>query len=204
VVRRLIVHEVRLFASFLRWLTRRPPRGVGAGDLVAPYAPGQSLIIYGFLFGSVVETVALALVIRWPVVHDVFLVLDVWGCYFIIALHASCVVRPHVVYADGSLRLCYGVLLEIVVPAERIAQVRLERRFPDGGGRMRPRADGSVDLAVGGQTTVTVELTTPVGFTRPLGKAAEASMLRFYAEDPKPAVAALTGRANRGEQSAAR
>lgn len=190
-VRKLTVHEVKLFTSFLRWLARRPRHGVGEGDLAVAYAAGQSFTVYGFAFVSVVETVALALLIPWPVVHTVFLVLDIWGIYFIIALQASCVVRPHVVGADGSLRVRYGVLLEIRVPAERIASVRADRRFPSGGGLLRMSDDGTADLAVGGQTTVTVELTEPVAFTRPLGSEARARVLRFHAEDPGPAVAAL-------------
>lgn len=190
-VRRLTVHEVKLFTSFCRWLTRRPPHGVGPGDLAARYAAAQSFVIYGFLFVSVVETVALALLIPWPVVHAVFLVVDIWGCYFVIALHASCVVRPHVVALDGSLRIRYGVLLEIRVPAELIARARLERRFPTGGGLVQLHDDGSLDLPVGGQTTVTVELREPVRLVRPLGKEAEARVLRFYADAPGPTVVAL-------------
>lgn len=197
VLRRLTAHELRLFTSFVRWVTRRPPHGVGAGDLAAPYASGQSLLMYGFLFASVMETVALALVIPWPVVRAVFLMLDVWGCYVIIALHASCVVRPHVIAADGSLRLRYGVLLEIAVPADRIRHVRRDPRSRGTGrtgGMARPRQDGVVDLAVGSQTNITVELTAPVGFIRPLGKRAEASVLRFYADDPAPALLRLDNR----------
>ncbi|MGW7302645.1 hypothetical protein, partial [Streptomyces sp. NPDC054829] len=172
-VRRLTTHEVFLSTSFLRWITRRGPHGVRAGDVAVPYAPGQSATMFGFFFVCVVETVALAFLIPWPVVHAVTLVLDIWGCYFVIALHASCVVRPHVIASDGSLRLRYGALLDIRVPADRIASVRVERSFPEG----RPGAvdaDGVADIAVAGQTTVTVELTEPVAYVRPLGKLAEA------------------------------
>lgn len=62
----------------------------------------------------------------------------------------------------------------------------------DAGGLAKVRDDGSLDLPVGGQTTVTVELSGPVRFVRPLGKEAEARVLRFYTDDPEPAVAALT------------
>lgn len=51
--------------------------------------------------------------------------------------------------------------------------------------------DGTVDLVVGGQTTVTVELTEPVTFLRSLGVPAQARVLRFHADDPRAAVAAL-------------
>ncbi|MER6690460.1 hypothetical protein [Streptomyces minutiscleroticus] len=194
VPRRLVAHEVALSAGLLRWLARRGPHGVREGDTAVPYAPGQAAFMYGILFVSVVETVALAYLVPWPVVHAITLVLDLWGVYFVIALHASCVVRPHVVGADGSLRLRYGALFDLRVPAGRVASVRVERRCPDAG-PVSVGADGGVDLAVGSRTTVTVELTEPVVFVRPLGRRGEARTFRFYAEDPAAAVAALRARA---------
>ncbi|MEU7134930.1 hypothetical protein [Streptomyces sp. NPDC046261] len=201
-VRKLAAHEISLTTSFVRWTTRRGPHGVREGDAAVPYASGQTAVMYGFLFVSVVETVALAYLIPWPVLHTLTLVLDVWGVYFIIALHASCVVRPHVVGADGSLRLRYGALLDIRIPARHIASARVERRFPEG----RPAAvdaHGGADLAVAGQTTVTVELTEPITFVRPLGKTAKARTFRYYAQDPASAVAALRARTVRGQRSRA-
>ncbi|MBB4791776.1 hypothetical protein [Streptomyces nodosus] len=189
-VRRLIAHEFSLAADLLRWVSRRGPQGVPAGDLPVPYAPAQAATLYGLLFVCVVETVALAFLIPWPVVHAIALVVDVWGCYLVVALHASCVVRPHVVGADGSLRLRYGALLDIRIPADRIASVRCDRRFPEAGPGAADE-NGIAQLAVGGQTTITVELTGPVGYTRVLGGPAEARVFRFYADDPAPVVAAL-------------
>ncbi|MFJ6591244.1 hypothetical protein ACIQPP_10705 [Streptomyces violaceusniger] len=45
---------------------------------------------------------------------------------------------------------------------------------------------------MGSQTTVTVELTEPVTYVRPLGAEGFARTLRFHADDPREAVAALT------------
>ncbi|MEU6609259.1 hypothetical protein ABZ922_30100 [Streptomyces shenzhenensis] len=189
-VRRLAAHEFVLSAGLLRWVFRRGSHGVRDGDLPVRYAAGQTAAMFGFLFVCVVETVALALLIPWPVVHAVTLVLDIWGCYFVLALHASCVVRPHVIGADGSLRLRYGALVDIRIPADRIASVRLDRKFPES--RLAAvDENGVADLAVGGQTTVTVELTGPVRYVRVLGRPAEARAFRFYADDAAPAVAAL-------------
>ena len=195
-LRRLAVHEVRLFTSFARWALRRGPHGVGQGDLAVRYAAGQTFIVIGLLIASITETVALAFVIPWPVVRAITLAIDLWGVYFVIALQASCAVRPHVVRADGSLLLRYGVLTEIVVPAGQIARTRREDRF-DRGGPAKVYPDGSADMGMGGQTMVTVELTEPVRFVRPLGTQAEARVLRFYADDPAAAVAALADRSTR-------
>ncbi|MFJ5213255.1 hypothetical protein ACIP98_00900 [Streptomyces sp. NPDC088354] len=195
-VRRLVRHELALAASLLLWTARRPRHGVGKGAVPVPYSGAQTATVYGLLFVSVVETVLLALVIPWPAVHAVTLVLDLWGCFFVLALHAACVVRPHVVEADGSLRVRYGALVDIRVPAGRIAAARVDRRFP-GGRLVTLTDDGTADLVVGGQTTVTVELSEPVAFLRPLGAPARARVLRFHADDPRAVVAAL-GWAGRG------
>jgi hypothetical protein len=190
VVRKLVVHEFRLGTSFLRWVARRGPHGVRPGDVVVPYAGGQMAVLYVFLFVSIVETVALALLIPWPVVHAVTLVLDVWGVYFVIALHASCVVRPHVVGTDGSLRLRYGALLDIRIPAGHVVSARRERRYTKSKvGNIDP--DGVADLPVASETTVTVQLAEPLEYIRVLGRTAQASTFRFYADDPAAALDAL-------------
>ncbi|MGP4111544.1 hypothetical protein ACTWP5_11575 [Streptomyces sp. 4N509B] len=197
---RLARHEVALYLSLLRWLTRRPPHGVNAaaGDVPAAYASGQVFAVSLFLMVSIVETVALAFLIPWPLVHAIVLVVDVWGILFIVCLHASCANRPHVVGGDGSLRVRYGALLDIRVPAGHVAAARLEQRSPEVGGLVGvDEGDGdggTLDLPVGGLTNLTIELTEPVTFRRPLGRPARARVLRCYADDPRAAHAALLAR----------
>ncbi|WP_326612425.1 hypothetical protein OIE62_13825 [Streptomyces scopuliridis] len=192
-VRRLIAHEIRALASLGRWVTGRT-HGVREGDHAAPYTGPQTAMMYGLLFVAVVETVALAVLIPWPVVHLMVLVLDVYTVLMVLALHAGCVTRPHVVGADGSLRIRYGSLFDLSVDAARIASVRVDRRYPQSGGLIGfdPADDGVLDLAVGGQTTVRVELTAPVAFVRPLGRRGRARVVRFHADGPAELVKALT------------
>jgi hypothetical protein len=192
-VRKLTVHEFRLGTSFLRWVARRGPHGVRPGDVVVPYAGGQMAVLYVFLFVSILETVGLALLIPWPVVHAVTLVLDLWGVYFVIALHASCVVRPHVIGADGSLRLRYGALLDIPIPAGQVVSARLERRYTKSKvGNIDP--DGVAELPVASETTLTVQLREPLGYVRVLGRTAQAQTFRFSADDSAAALNALRAR----------
>ncbi len=192
-VLRLMIHEFRLYTSTLRWLTGRWRHGVREGDLAVRYASGSAGLLLTFAYASVIETVLLAFLIPWPLVREITLVLDLWGVFFILGLFASFVVRPHVIGADGSLRLRSGALLDIRIPARDIAAVRAERRIARGR-RGAVDEDGCADLSQGGQTTVTVELARPAGFTRPLGKQASARAFRFYAADPATAVAALRAR----------
>ncbi|PSK93005.1 hypothetical protein CLV30_13132 [Haloactinopolyspora alba] len=190
-VRRLLRHELVLWACLLRWVARSGPHGVGRGDTAAGYNRGQTAIMYGILFASVVETVVLALIIPWPLVHLIVLIVDLWGVWFAFAFIASCAVRPHVVGADGSLRVRYGALVDIRIPAGMVASVRADRRYAHGGGLLNLSDDDTVGLAVAGETNVTVELAEPVRFSRPMGKPARARTVRFYADDPRAVVAAL-------------
>ncbi|WP_030964329.1 hypothetical protein [Streptomyces sp. NRRL S-378] len=188
-VRRLLRHELQAGASLGRWVLRRK-HGVRPGDLAAAYTGPQTAMMYGMVFVSVIETVALAVLIPWPAVHRVVLVLDVYGVVLLLALHAACVTRPHVVGADGSLRIRYGALFDLAVPPDAVASVRVERRYPEGR-LVTFSEEGVLDLIVGSQTTVTLELNRPLGFTRPLGACATARTIRFHADDPRTLVAAL-------------
>ncbi|MFD7082827.1 hypothetical protein [Streptomyces sp. NPDC059918] len=189
-VRRLLAHELRSVASLGRWVLRRPPHGVAGGELSAAYTGPQTAMMYGLLFVSLIETVALSVLIPWPSVHRVVLVLDVYGVLLVLAMHAACVTRPHVVRRDGSLRIRYGALFDLVVPAEAVASARVDRRYPQGR-LVALSDDGVLDLIVGSQTTVTLELNRPLPFTRPLGSRAQARTIRFHADDPRALVAAL-------------
>ncbi|MFF3410472.1 hypothetical protein ACFYW8_30565 [Streptomyces sp. NPDC002742] len=190
VARRLVAHELQALHSLGLWVLRRRHQ-VPDGALAVAYTAPQTAMMYGLLFVSVIETTLLALVIPWPLVHAILLVVDGYGVVIVLALHTACVVRPHVVGADGSLRIRYGALFDLRVPAEVIATARVERRYPDAR-LLHLGADGMLDLAVGSQTTVTVELTQAVEFVRPLGARGFARTLRFHADDPRATVTALT------------
>ncbi|GGQ85658.1 hypothetical protein [Streptomyces flaveolus] len=188
-IRRLVLHELRALASLGRWV-RRGTHGVRPGDLAAAYTGPQTAMMYGLLFVVVIETVGLAFLIPWPVVHRVVLVLDLYGVVLVLALHAACVTRPHVVHADGSLRIRYGALFDLVVPADAVASVQVDRRYPEGS-LITLSEDGVLDLIVGSQTSVTLRLNRPLPFTRPLGATEKAHTIRFHADDPRALVTAL-------------
>jgi hypothetical protein len=184
----LVRHEVRLLASLALWVARRT-HGTGGG-VAFGYARGQGAMMAGFAFVCVVETVALS-VLLWdrPVVHAAFLFLDVYTVVFVVALHASSVVRPHVLdVGRGALRIRRYVHVDLCVPLERIASVRRELRMT------HERADGELDVEVGSQTTVTLELTEPVTHVGFFGRSREVRVVRFHADDPDGLVRAL-GRA---------
>lgn len=181
---RLLWHEVRLYVCLALWVARRR-QGVGGGRAFG-YASGQSALLMGFTFVCVVETVVMSVLLsRWPAVHHVVLVLDVYTVLFVIGLHAASVVRPHVL-EPGALRVRKAAHLDLRIPLEGIAAVRRELRLT------HEKADGVLDVEIGGQTTVTLELAEPVTYTTFLGRRREVSLVRLYTDEADALVRAVT------------
>ncbi|GGW43717.1 hypothetical protein GCM10010340_22340 [Streptomyces griseoloalbus] len=181
--RALARHELRLMASLGLWLVRRT-HGTGDGRAFG-YAGGQAAMMSGLAFVCVVETVAMSVLLAdWPVLHAVVLFLDVYTVVFVVALHAASVVRPHVL-GPGVLRVRQALHVDLRIPLERIASVRRELRMT------HEKAEGELDVAVGSQTTVTVELTEPVAHVTSFGRCHEVRVVRFHADDADGLVRAL-------------
>ncbi|MEV0304409.1 hypothetical protein [Streptomyces prasinus] len=194
----LVRHELRLMVSLVLWLARRT-HGVGGGTAFG-YARGHGAVMFGFAFVCVVETVVMSvLLLDRPTVHAVVLFLDVYTVVIVVALHAANVVRPHVLDAEaGTLRVRGAVHVDLWIPLERIASVRRELRMS------HERADGELDVEVGSQTTVTLELTEPVTHVTFFGRRRDVRVVRLHADEPDALVRALgTGR-REAERRAAR
>ncbi|MFD3514945.1 hypothetical protein [Streptomyces sp. NPDC058657] len=185
-VRRLVGHELRLWAALGRWAARRR-HGVGPGDVAFGHARAQAALLYGFTFVCLVETVGLHVLLAGvPVVQMVFLVLDGYTVVLVLGLHAAAVTRPHVVTADGGLRVRAGAHVDLFLPAERIASLRYELRLNPGA-----EQDGLLELAVASQTSVTVELSEPVEAVSLLGRRRPVTTVRFHADDARGLVDAV-------------
>ncbi|MEV5533177.1 hypothetical protein [Streptomyces prunicolor] len=177
-VARYVAHEARILASVVRWVVRRP-HGVGEADAVFPHARDQAAMMYGLTFVCVAETVALSfLLARWPVVHAVLLVVDVYTVLFVLGMHAAAVTRPHVL-AGGVLRVRQAAHVDIRVPVALIAAVRRETRFT------HEKKDGELNLPIGSQTSLTLDLTEPVDAPTLLGAPRLVRVIRLHADDPK-------------------
>ncbi|MFE0377957.1 hypothetical protein ACFW1M_20760 [Streptomyces inhibens] len=188
-LRRLAAHEGRWLVSLGWWVARRRI-GVAPGERALGYAGAQAALVYGLAFVCAVETAGLhVLLARLPAARDVMLVLDVYTVLMMLGFQAAAVTRPHVLGA-GVLRLRNGARMELEIPLERIASVRYDLRFtrePEKKGA----ADGVLEMAVGGQTSVTVELTEPVVAVRLTGRQETVRTVRFHADDARGAVAAV-------------
>lgn len=95
----------------------------------------------------------------------------------VVGLHAACVVRPHVLTPD-ALRVRYGVHADLRIPLGAIAAVHRETRMT------HVPADGVLDLVVGSQTSVRLELAEPVTHRSFLGRPRQVSAVRLHADEP--------------------
>ncbi|PSM41370.1 hypothetical protein C6Y14_21605 [Streptomyces dioscori] len=188
-VRRLVAHEVRLLASIVRWVARRPD-GVGPGSgsgrgRAFGYARGQGAMMFGFGFVCVLESACMAVLLRnHPAVHRVVLALDVYTLLLVVGMHAASVTRPHVL-GDTVLRVRRAAQVDLRVPLSAIASVRRELVTT------HERSEGRLDLAVAAQTTVTLELDTPVRHFSFLGRPRDVRLIRFHADESDALVRAI-------------
>ncbi|MFI7410033.1 hypothetical protein ACIBU0_15355 [Streptomyces sp. NPDC049627] len=175
-VRALVRHELRLLFCLVLWMTRR--RHLTEGGLAFGYARGQGPMMFGFAFVCVVESVTMSVLLRdFPAVHRVWLALDAYTVVIVIGLHAASVVRPHVL-DSGCLRVRRAVHVDLRIPLETIASVRREFRTTHA------RTDGELDVAVGSQTTVTLQLGEPVAHFTFFGRRRDVHLVRLHADDP--------------------
>ncbi|MET9907310.1 hypothetical protein ABZZ74_10850 [Streptomyces sp. NPDC006476] len=169
-----------MLVGIVLWVARRTDGTVGKTGF--GYARGQGAVMFGFAFVCVVETLTMSVLLRdHPVAHRIVLVLDLYTVLFVIGLHAASVVRPYVLGAD-SLRIRNGGHVDLTVPLERIAGVRRELRTT------HQRAEGELDVPVGSQTTLTLELTEPVPHVTFLGRRRAVRLVRFHADDAEALV----------------
>ncbi|MEW1676559.1 hypothetical protein ACFU90_30345 [Streptomyces noursei] len=194
-VGRLLRYEGRWLASLVWWVARRRV-GVPEGARALPYAGAQAALMYGLTFVFVVETVGVSLLLRdHPGLHAVALVADVYTVLMVLGSQAAAVTRPHVLGAEDLL-VRGGARMEVRIPLASIASVRYDLRSrqdarsgADGG-----QGDGGpLELAIAGQTSVTVELAEPVVVVWLLGRRETVRTVRLHADDARGAVGAVRG-----------
>ncbi|GAB3569873.1 hypothetical protein GCM10027445_22360 [Amycolatopsis endophytica] len=161
-----------------------------APDAVAvPYSRAQRPLLVVFAVLTVVEGLLFALVGFGVTVHVVLGVVEVYSLALLLGLLSSVTVYPHSV-SPLEVRVRYAALLDVAVPAAAISAVRV--RQEDHSGRpVIDLADGTFAAALSWQTNVALELDRPITVTRPLGRTGRASVVRFYADGPRAATAAI-------------
>ncbi|SDC88170.1 hypothetical protein SAMN05660690_2752 [Geodermatophilus telluris] len=181
-----LLHEARIVASLVLFLRRRR-HGVPVGAVAIGYERALRPLAVTFLVLAVLELVVVEVAVPWPAVRAVLLVLGVYTGLVVAGMAAGNVVRPHVL-TGTALRLRSGTWADVSIPLDRVAHATVRRRVaPD---RTVAVEDGVLAMGIGGGTTVDVTLTAPTELT--VGRRRETvSALRFAADDPADAVAAI-------------
>lgn len=201
IARHLVALEIAIWRCLGRWLARRPdaPAGaveIGYGQLVAP-------MLWLWIFGSLVEVVALELVLRsidaaWAeAVRLPLLVVGVWGALWMLGLAASFRVRRHLLLPD-RLVLRDGPRVRVEVPLGSVSAVRLAEHEWEGMLRSVHEVHdaGAGDLVLvgpGNRTNVELTLSSP---TRLAGHDRTRVALRvgLWADEPREVVRLVAAR----------
>jgi hypothetical protein len=202
-LRRAVAYEVGTWRSLWRWVRRRPD--VPAGADAFPYASAVAPVLWTFVVLSAVEIPLVDWLLPWRSARVALLVAGVYGLLWMLGLLASMTVYPHSVGDDG-LRVRSGSAVDVRVPWEAIAAVRVRRRSVEGSRTVVVEEEGerrAVSVTVLSSTQVDVELRTPLVLPLARTSGRPVTELRLAADDPAALVrrlrAGLADRAARAE-----
>ncbi len=150
------------------WLWVRGRKAIGPGDLPIGYAKERLPMLLVLAGLMALESAVLGLLVPWWWIH----VVDVLAFLQVVGIAVTLVTHPHYLTAD-HLVLRDGRRVVLTIPRDRIAAVRLERKYHDG--RTVQRDGDELRIVVGNQTDVLVQLTEPVDGVR---------RVRFRADEP--------------------
>jgi len=159
--KRVLMFELRIYASIARFIARRPAISSGAVGF-GFHKPVHTILIV-FIVLSAVEIPIIDLIVHpWPGVRIPLLVLGIWGVTWMIGLLCAHLMRPHTVGADG-IRVRGGLETDILLSWNHIASVARDRRVDQPKSRKFAEADGSrtLMLRINDETVIEIELERP-------------------------------------------
>ena len=190
-LRHAVAFELGIWRSLGRWVRRRPD--VPAGADAFPYVSAAAPVLWTFIVLSAVEIPLVDWLLPWPSLRIALLVVGVYGLLWMVGLVAAMRVYPHAV-DDAGLRVRNGFSVDVRVPWEAIAAVRVRRRSVEGSRTVVVHEEGgrrAVSVAVVASTQVDVELRTPL--VLPLARTGGRPVdgVRLAADDPAALVRRL-------------
>ncbi|MGY1653779.1 hypothetical protein [Geodermatophilus sp. SYSU D01119] len=190
-VRRAVALELGTWRSLARWVSRRPD--VPAGAEAFGYGSAASPVLWTFVVLSAVEIPLVDWLLPWPAARVALLVVGVYGLLWMLGMLGGMHVHPHVVDDEG-LRVRNGSSVDVRVPWEAIAAVRVRRRSVEGSRTVVVAEEGgrrAVSVAVVASTQVDVELRTPLVLPLARTGGRPVDEVRLAADDPAALVRRL-------------
>lgn len=188
--RRALANERRLWAGLFRWISRRPEQ-LGSGAETFSYADALTPIMAAFIIGSMVEIVAVHLVLPWRIAQYIALVLGVYGLLWMVAMLAGIRVHPHVTTPSG-LRIRHGTMFDQTIPWAGVASVHTRLHSLNQGSRIqvdRDKSRATLHVTVSQQTNIDITLRNPIDVVMPNGTVERIDDVRMYADDAKALLA---------------
>jgi hypothetical protein len=201
-LRSAVAFELGIWRSLGRWVRRRPD--VPAGADAFPYVSAAAPVLWTFIVLSAVEIPIVDWLLPWPSLRIALLVVGGYGLLWMLGLLAAMRVYPHTVDAEG-LRVRSGFSVDVRVPWEAIAAVRVRRRSVEGSRTVVVAEEGerrAVSVTVVSSTQVDVELRTPLVLPLARTGGRPVTELRLAADDPAALVRRL--RAGTADHAAVR
>jgi hypothetical protein len=202
VVRNAVRFQVALWRSLLRWASSRRRADAGPDGTAFAYHSTVAPMLLTTLVVSVIEIVAVHLLLPWPTARAALLVLGIWSAFLVAGTLAAFVVHPHIVGPD-RLRVRLGAQTEIAVPLDAVRSIRRVQRDHSGKSvQVNAHPDGDrLALAVSGRTTIEIVLDRVVPVHLPGGRVARISRLSFDADEPGRLVAEVRSRLRAGQDA---
>jgi hypothetical protein len=190
--RRALVLELTMWRALARWVLRR--RTVPEGAEAFPYASASTPVIWVFIVVSAIEVVVVHVVVPWETLRFALDLAGVYGVLWMLGLLAAMRTTPHWV-DDTGLRVRHGFAsVDLHVPWEDIAAVRVRRRSVEGSRTVHLHVDGArraVSVNEASSTQVDLELRTPRVLAHRRAGLEPVSELRIAADDPAALVRRL-------------
>jgi hypothetical protein len=185
--------EFQLWYYLGKWLLHRNKAGEGE------FTYHKKSILLAFtiilLFVTPAEVFILGLILPWVWLKWLLSVASVYAFFWVVAVHASMVGRPHRL-GESALLVRYGVLAGGEIPYGNIETVVTARtkNGPSGDGLRVVEAEKAAYFSIGGETSIKLLLREPVRLDNWIKKTGPVSTVYIAADDPEKLAAALEKR----------
>ncbi|MDQ6526316.1 hypothetical protein RB608_22035 [Nocardioides sp. LHD-245] len=189
----VVLVELAIWRNLARWVARRPDAPaeavqIGYSRLTAP-------VMWLWIFGSLVEVVALELVLRsidatWAhVVRIPLFVVGLWGALWMLGMAGSFYVRRHLLLPD-RITVRNGPRFRVDVPLAAVVGSRAVEHEFEGMIRSVHEEDGLLLVGPGNRTNVELTLAGPTTLATHDGERV-ADRVGFWVDEPREVVRLL-------------
>ena len=186
--------EWRMYVGGFRLLTRRSD--VPPGSTPLAYVGAVSALLWGITAVSLVELVALHLILPWEGVRLAADILGIWGVVWCLGFTACHYVYPHLLVPDAVVLRTAEREAAVRVPLTSIAAVSQRERSLESSKALQV-SDGVLSVVVASRTNVELHLDPPLEVTV-RGVVHEVREVRLCADEAREAARLIRAQVGSG------